>query len=37
MEEGAAVTDLEMEDPLAFDSDLSAVYTVRTMDQYVNQ
>jgi hypothetical protein len=26
LKEGAAVTDLDMEDPLAFDSDVSAVY-----------
>jgi hypothetical protein len=38
LEEGVTVTDLSMDDPLAFDSDVSAVFTVDpTMDHDVNQ
>jgi hypothetical protein len=36
LEEGATVTDLDMEDPLVFDSDVSAVYPPLTIDPDVH-
>jgi hypothetical protein len=37
LEEAATVTDLDMEDPLAFDSDVLAVYPSLTIDHGVNR
>jgi hypothetical protein len=37
LEEGVTVTDLDMEDPLALDSDVSAVYPPLIIDHDVNQ